>query len=582
MNIATILFTYNRSYHTQEVVRALSQNTVLPKKLYIFQDGLSKEEHRDEWEKVNHLLKSVDFCPVELYVSEINQGVAQSIVSGIDFVLGRHDAVIVIEDDCVPSVNFVRFMEQCLEKYEANRSVWCIGGFNDPVDLKEDLYDVYGCGRTSSWGWGTWKNRWKKFSFDNGILRRLRQDEKKSYALATWGNDCEGMLFSNIAGRGDIWDAYWTLHMIEANGICVLPYQSLIENIGFDGTGTHCGVGDKFRVEVSNDTKKEFVLPDDIEIKQETKLAYVNLYGSHTAINTEEKGKEKVIVYGMGKFFWQYEKEINEQYYIEAFIDRGRKGWYAGKKIIGLNEMEQYDYDKVIIMVLNMNECFSIAEELTRNNIDPSQILLGHGLYGAYCRAIDKISVLADGGFLLKLGNMEMKTKSREEVDDAYKVFCNQLYNYHISNEKQDIVLDIGMHTGASTLYFLNRRNVEKVYGYESMAEFFSMAEENLNYYLIGTKRLEISQCETVEVEGFESILDKYPNHNMILKIDWEVEEERIIEKILQNTVLEKFSLVMLRWHHEEKDEVLKTLRRAGFSWRIVSDNDVDLIYAYK
>ena len=48
MDIATILFTYNRSYHTNEVIKALEQNIVLPQKLYIFQDGLGKEVHRDE------------------------------------------------------------------------------------------------------------------------------------------------------------------------------------------------------------------------------------------------------------------------------------------------------------------------------------------------------------------------------------------------------------------------------------------------------------------------------------------------------------------------------------------------------
>ena len=86
MDIATILFTYNRSYHTNEVIKALERNTVLPQKLYIFQDGLAKEEYRDEWEKVNVLISKVDFCPTELHISTTNIGVAQSIVSGINYV----------------------------------------------------------------------------------------------------------------------------------------------------------------------------------------------------------------------------------------------------------------------------------------------------------------------------------------------------------------------------------------------------------------------------------------------------------------------------------------------------------------
>ena len=254
MDIATVLLTYNRSYHTGEVINALSQNTVLPKTLYIFQDGLRKEEHRAEWEKVNRLIREADFCPTTLYVSDTNKGVANSVISGVGHALSRHDAVIVIEDDCVPAVNFMRFMEQCLEKYREDERVWCVGGFNDPIEVERDIYDVYGCGRTSSWGWGTWKDRWRRFSFDNDILKRLKRDEKKSGALATWGNDCGQMLLSNVAGKGDIWDVYWSLLMLEAGGICVLPYESLVRNIGLDGTGTHCGASDKFRVNVSNDS----------------------------------------------------------------------------------------------------------------------------------------------------------------------------------------------------------------------------------------------------------------------------------------------------------------------------------------
>ena len=59
MNIATILFTYNRSYHTNEVIKALEQNIILPQKLYIFQDGLKSEEHRDEWEKTQQVIQNI-------------------------------------------------------------------------------------------------------------------------------------------------------------------------------------------------------------------------------------------------------------------------------------------------------------------------------------------------------------------------------------------------------------------------------------------------------------------------------------------------------------------------------------------
>ncbi len=553
MDIATVLLTYNRSYHTGEVINALSQNTVLPKTLYIFQDGLRKEEHRAEWEKVNRLIREADFCPTTLYVSDTNKGVANSVISGVGHALSRHDAVIVIEDDCVPAVNFMRFMEQCLEKYREDERVWCVGGFNDPIEVERDIYDVYGCGRTSSWGWGTWKDRWRRFSFDNDILKRLKRDEKKSGALATWGNDCEQMLLSNVAGKGDIWDVYWSLLMLEAGGICVLPYESLVRNIGLDGTGTHCGASDKFRVNVSNDKKEKFLLPDSIGIRRETERAYVDLYGSYTAINTEGAEKENVIIYGMGKFFRQHEKELNERYYVKAFIDRRETGWYAGKKFIEVNEIGKYEYEKVIIMVLNVNECFRIIQELTRVGVGAEKIMLGQALFGIYGEVFDTISVLPDGMLSLELDGAMVKVGTKDEFDDVYEVFGNQRYNYHINNGKRDVILDVGARTKASSFYFRGRENVEKVYEYEP------------------------------DVEEVGAVIDKYHFHyNVVLVTGLGERAWEMMKRLSRDAMLDKAALVMLKCRHEKMEDMREILKKSGFSWQITRDGDMDFVYAYR
>ena len=104
MKIATILFTYNRSWHTDKVLKALCQNYVLPEKLFIFQDGIKRKEHEKEWKKVNLLINNVDFCPVEIIVSKENKGLAKSILSGIKYVFQNYDSIIVLEDDCVPTI----------------------------------------------------------------------------------------------------------------------------------------------------------------------------------------------------------------------------------------------------------------------------------------------------------------------------------------------------------------------------------------------------------------------------------------------------------------------------------------------
>lgn len=381
MNIATILFTYNRSEHTNKVINALRQSIVLPQKLYIFQDGLKVEKHYKEWKKVKELIKKVNFCPTEIQISEINKGVAKSIVSGISYVLERHDAVIVIEDDCIPTENFISFMEQCFEKYKDNKQIYSVSGYSFPVNLKKDIYDIYACGRISSWGWGTWKDRWKEFKFDNDILKRIKSNENKSRTLAIWGSDCEQMLIENIAGKIDAWDVYWAFHVFENNGICINPYKSLIQNIGFDGSGIHCGINKQFHVEISKDRNSVFILPENLEIFQSTEKAFMSLFGNYTAFNTKNISKENIIIYGLGNFFYRYEQQINEAYCIVAFIDKRKEGWFAGKRIITINDIEQFVYNKIIIMIENIEECTYVAKELINKKIKAEQIVLGYDIY---------------------------------------------------------------------------------------------------------------------------------------------------------------------------------------------------------
>ena len=62
---------------------SLKNNTVLPEKLFIFQDGLKPDEDDCEWKKVNELIQKIDWCENEIIISDYNKGLAASIISGV-------------------------------------------------------------------------------------------------------------------------------------------------------------------------------------------------------------------------------------------------------------------------------------------------------------------------------------------------------------------------------------------------------------------------------------------------------------------------------------------------------------------
>lgn len=383
MKIATILFTYNRSRHTKKVLDALRNNTMKPDMLYIFQDGLKEEKHQVEWKRVNKLIKEISWCNCEVVVSEVNKGLAKSIVTGINYVHESHDAVIVLEDDCVPHPLFLAYMYSALEVYEHEKQVYSIGGYKWAVDVAENGTDVYFTRRASSWGWATWKDRWAFFEEDYKILGRIKKSEQLAREFHIWGEDLESYLTGNVYGRCDSWATFWALKIIEKNGYCVAPYYSLIENIGFDGSGVHCGTNKQETRMLDMNVRKEFVFCNDYSIAEQTENLFANyfswtslaekksmynrilvqwlqLHFKKKTINDyfEKKDIRSICIWGKGDICDLFLQELNDIYSVLAIVESAPKtDMYKGISIVSPKEIPnetqiivlipEYDYDKI-------------------------------------------------------------------------------------------------------------------------------------------------------------------------------------------------------------------------------------------
>lgn len=274
MKIATLLFTYNRSFHTEQVINALRQNIEMPQKLFIFQDGIKQDKDLAEWQKVNSLINNIDWCDREIIVSDYNKGLADSIISGIEYAFREYDAIIVLEDDCVPHYSFMTFMNESLHRYQDTKEVYSVSGYAYPIEIADNGMDAYFCRRASSWGWGTWKNRWVYYKQDYKILGRIKNDAELAEQLHFWGADLEGQLLGNVYGKYNSWAVFWACTVIEQKGFCLSPYRSLIRNIGFDGTGVHCGVEEIGQCVYEKTRRSQFKLPAKTEFPPGCELAY--------------------------------------------------------------------------------------------------------------------------------------------------------------------------------------------------------------------------------------------------------------------------------------------------------------------
>lgn len=386
MNIGIIVFAYNRNQHLEKVLNRLSKNKGVSR-LYIFQDGLRCDEHRGGWEKTKQVIKDIDWCEVVYYQAAYNKGLAKSIVDGVNTVFGDNDAVIVLEDDCVPHPQFMEYMTKALEKYRYDKEVYHIGASAEPVDVSPNGTDAYFLGRINSCGWGTWKDRWEQFSCDYKMLAKVKANTELNEWFILWGQNVESHILGNIYGKTDSWAAFWALTVILKKGYCMSPYESLIKNVGFDGTGVHSGT-QEITIKLRPDEKMTpIVLPDKIEFVKDYKRSFANYYPwtsplvkSEYYINIawnllefhyrhismaewmKSKGISKLCIWGRGKLGDCLIHELEGKVTISAIIETNpRVIEYKGIPVMHYKNIPQdimlvivvpgYDIDRIRIMV---------------------------------------------------------------------------------------------------------------------------------------------------------------------------------------------------------------------------------------
>jgi hypothetical protein len=122
--------------------------------------------------------------------SYITRGCNASIVSCMDwgFECGS-DFHVHLEDDTLPHVDFLSFMEWCGRRFSQDKSVFTVSGYNSKPG------HVAGAASRkwfTPWGWGTWTDRWKvarsqidvadSLSWDHQ-MNRIRGDRLEAFPV---------------------------------------------------------------------------------------------------------------------------------------------------------------------------------------------------------------------------------------------------------------------------------------------------------------------------------------------------------------------------------------------------------------
>jgi hypothetical protein len=241
-----VLFVYNRPSHTEQTLIALNKNELSNQStLYIYCDGPKSSASIDELDKiasVRDLVRKKRWCG-EVIINESieNKGLANSIISGVTEIINRHGKIIVLEDDIVPEIGFLKYMNEALDLYENESKVGCIHAWNYNMTVFPKKLTTFFLRGADCWGWGTWKRSWDLFEPDTTHLIAEINRLNCSYNFDRNGTiDFSAMLQDHIDGKIDSWAVRWHASLFLKDKYCLHPVKPIVKNIGLDGTGTHC------------------------------------------------------------------------------------------------------------------------------------------------------------------------------------------------------------------------------------------------------------------------------------------------------------------------------------------------------
>jgi FkbM family methyltransferase len=225
---------------------------------------------------------------------------------------------------------------------------------------------------------------------------------------------------------------------------------------------------------------------------------------------------------------------------------------------------------------------------------------------------------LSDNGDLInELGGKKLLVSSYVDMFVYKEVFYDLCYDFYTPYNSLTVV-DIGMNVGAATIFFSNKKNVNRIYAYEPFPDTYNKALENIKLNVSNidekicthsfgvsdvNKKLMVAydknctgdmsvtwnnNSESVEMENvmvevvdaaelFTAIINKHPEDKFVFKVDCEGSEYDILQRLHETSLINKIHVLILEWHNREGKHVSQLeaiLKENGFIFHIIGNRD--------
>jgi len=242
VDVAVLILFFTRPEPLKKVFGEIRK--ARPSKLYLYQDGPRGEQDLTGIEACRKVVcdEEIDWeCDVRRNYQTENAGCDPSNFNAQKWAFSLNDKCIIFEDDSIPSVTFIRFCKEMLDRYEHDERIVMIEGFNIDEETPNVPDDYFFTTIMTIWGWASWRrviDQWDEhytFLDDEYNMHQLRQVIKYRNYRKDIPKSCHD---HRKLGKAYYESIFWACMMFN-NGLAITPTRNMISNLGPIGESTH-------------------------------------------------------------------------------------------------------------------------------------------------------------------------------------------------------------------------------------------------------------------------------------------------------------------------------------------------------
>ena len=254
--------------------------------LVIGLDYPPQEKYIYGWKKIKEYIPSITgFKKVTVFEATSNLGADDNSDIIINYVKEKgYTSFIYSEDDNVFAPNFLSYMNWGLNKFQNNKNVMAICGYNYPIDMSSYNKTYYFSHNFAGWGFGIWTDthiQLKNEVYNKSYCRSVLFNPINLYKIAhKRGLRIILSIYRCYRDNQIHWDTFLTTYQYLRGRYSVFPSTTMVLNLGQDGSGIHSTYSELNIQKYSQqklDINKEFNPTEDIPLADNMEIEKASL-----------------------------------------------------------------------------------------------------------------------------------------------------------------------------------------------------------------------------------------------------------------------------------------------------------------